>query len=497
MLLRLADGSGLETRHAFDLEPGQQVLFGRSPDADIVIPDQNRKVSSRHGRITCLDDGSLRGFDMASLNGTYLHGAALDTEIGGDLTDGDVLRVGDFELVLTLAAPEVADLAETAPPPGTDGNGWATDQEPAADAAPAVEAGPKGDAAWQELTPAGIPSGGAAAPALSAPADDRAPDPAAGPLMESLQRAYADALQQDSSPRLERIAGALASGLGAVPGERRAQVTETLLAELLERRGWPAGPSRAGAEQPPARAALPAESPAEPIGEARVAPATAQRAQSPARSGNGASDDSLPPVDLDKTQVDHLQLLALRLVPGARLTDAEQRARFMTLVAQLSESALDWMARGLEGRAVFGQEFGAEVTLVLQRSTNPLKGMSREDLQRYLLDWKESAPPDTRRRYLDGVLEDLHEHQVGVLAGVEEAVAGVLTRLSPERVEGLAAQQKAKGWTAATRSWQTYCQLHKELTEERSKLFHELISPAIQKGYLHRHGDRPGDAASP
>lgn len=471
VVLRLADGSGRETRLAFDLAPGQQVLFGRSPEAEIVIPDHNRKVSSRHGRIVCQPDGALRGYDLASLNGTYLHGNALDTEIGGELGDGDVLRVGDFELALAMA-PTAAfggggaavGLDQTAAPPGP---------EPASDAEVASNEGVGARRVRRAARPSSVV--------------------VAGPLREAVERAYADALQQDAASRSERIATALAAGLATVPADQRELATEALLDELLTGLDTASPPAAAKMDQAPGestgRAAAAAPAPVAPTPTASVSAASA-----PATIG--ATPSPTAPSSAGGT-VDHLQLLALRLVPGLQLLDGEQRARFMTLLAQVVEATLDWLARGLEGRAVFGQEFGAEVTLVFQRSTNPIKGMSRDELKRFLLDWTEASPPDTRRQYLDGVLEDLHDHQVGVLAGVEEAIVGVLTRLSPERVEGLASQQKAKGWTAAARSWQTYCQLHQELAEERTKLFHELISPAIQKGYLHRHGDRNGDAETP
>ncbi|MEZ6037375.1 MAG: type VI secretion system-associated FHA domain protein [Planctomycetota bacterium] len=481
VVLRLADGSGRETRFAFALEPGQQVLFGRSPDADIVIPDHNRKVSSRHGRIVCQPDGSLRGYDLASLNGTYLHGSALDTEIGGELTNGDELRVGDFQLLLAMAptaapcaAGAEAGLAQTAAPPGP---------EPARDA----------DAARSE----GVGARRVQRVARSSSVV------AAGPLREAVERAYADSLQQDASSRGERIAAALATGLATVPAEGRELATAALLDQFLTTTGAAGGADTddshtddshaddGRADDGPAANTAAAHGESAGAAAAAAIPATIDATPS-APDGSSALDSRVAP-----GSVDHLQLLALRLVPGMKLLDGEQRARFMTLLAQVVEATLDWLARGLEGRAVFGQEFGAEVTLVFQRSTNPLKGMSRDELKRYLLDCTEASPPDTRRQYLDGVLEDLHDHQVGVLAGVEEAIVGVLTRLSPERVEGLASQQKVKGWTAAARSWQTYCQLHQELAEERTKLFHELISPAIQKGYLHRHGDRNGDAETP
>ena len=184
---------------------------------------------------------------------------------------------------------------------------------------------------------------------------------------------------------------------------------------------------------------------------------------------------------------DALRELAQRLVPDQALDADDDAQRFAELLAQLCESCLRWLAKGLESRGVFAQEFGAEVTLVFQRSNNPLKSMDLPALTSYLLDWRGDPAPATRKRYLESVLQDLSEHQVAVLAGVKEAIQGIVTRMSPERVTALAKQ--ARGWTKAAKAWNTYRDLHAELRDEQNKLYNEMISPAIQKGYLQQHGE--------
>ncbi|CAN0502550.1 unnamed protein product, partial [Discosporangium mesarthrocarpum] len=82
---------------------------------------------------------------------------------------------------------------------------------------------------------------------------------------------------------------------------------------------------------------------------------------------------------------------------------------------------------------------------------------------------------------------DLSEHQVAVVAGVKEAITGIIDRLSPDRIEAMA--KSASGWTKAAKTWSAYCDLHAEMREEQNKLYNEMITPAIQKGYLHNHGN--------
>jgi predicted component of type VI protein secretion system len=182
-----------------------------------------------------------------------------------------------------------------------------------------------------------------------------------------------------------------------------------------------------------------------------------------------------------------LRELASQLVPDKTLESDEDFETLGKLLQQVCQSTLSWLAKALQSRGVFAEEFGAEVTLVFQRSNNPLKTMSFDDLREYLLDWQGKANAETRHYYLEAVLKDMSEHQVGIIAGVKEAVAGVFAKLSPTRIEKLA--ENAKGWSKGGKVWATYQQMHKELSEEQSKLFNEMITPAIQKGYLHQHGD--------
>ena len=68
----------------------------------------------------------------------------------------------------------------------------------------------------------------------------------------------------------------------------------------------------------------------------------------------------------------------------------------------------------------------------------------------------------------------------------------MVLRLSPEAIESLA--QKDAGWLTSkgAKAWDVYRQIYREVFEEKSKLFHEVISPAIRQGYLQFHQDDKG-----
>ncbi|MEK6588779.1 MAG: FHA domain-containing protein [Chloroflexota bacterium] len=71
-----------------------QVLIGRGPECDLVVPD--RQVSRQHALIRRTKNGyTLK--DLGSKNGTHLNGTPVEGEV--PLQDGDVIQIG---LVLRL-----------------------------------------------------------------------------------------------------------------------------------------------------------------------------------------------------------------------------------------------------------------------------------------------------------------------------------------------------------------------------------------------------------
>ncbi|HLQ36209.1 MAG TPA: type VI secretion system-associated FHA domain protein [Planctomycetota bacterium] len=212
-----------------------------------------------------------------------------------------------------------------------------------------------------------------------------------------------------------------------------------------------------------------------------------------ARAGAGDSGGSSGVgEELLQAGFSELQRLAQSLVAERQFTSAKDIARFAQLVQAFFQLTLRWVVQCMQARAEFENQFGAEVTMVFQRSNNPLKGLEPEDLGKNLLDWSGDRDITAVRNQLEGVYRDLTQHQLGLLVGVKEAIAAVMARLSPEAIETLA--QKDAGWLTSkgAKAWEVYRQIYRELLEEKSKLFHEVISPAIRQGYLQSHQDGSG-----
>lgn len=211
-----------------------------------------------------------------------------------------------------------------------------------------------------------------------------------------------------------------------------------------------------------------------------------------ARLGDNAPSDPVAAAGTTPPGLaEQLRRLAESLVPGVALTDAGDAVKFVDLARGFLTAVLRWLAQCIEARSEFEEQFGAEVTMVFERSNNPLKTMGPEQLGKYLFDWSAARQAEVVQNQLDHLLRDLSQHQLGLLMGAKEAVAALLQRLAPEAIEAIA--QKDASWLTSkgAKAWEIYRQIHREFREERSKLFHEVVSPAIRQGYLASHDGTP------
>ncbi len=106
LTLRNAEAAPEGMERQFTVE-GDGALIGRSKNCDWHLPDASNIVSSRHAEIRRDEAGYL--LKDISTNGTFLNGAAERMPPEHRLADGDVLRIGPYEIVAAVTAP--------APPP--------------------------------------------------------------------------------------------------------------------------------------------------------------------------------------------------------------------------------------------------------------------------------------------------------------------------------------------------------------------------------------------
>jgi two-component system cell cycle response regulator len=93
--------SGPQFGEVFDLAPGQELLIGRSPDAQVCIRDEG--VSRRHATIV-VRDATARLVDVGSANGTWVDGRRVED---ATLADGTRFQVGAHTTVKFVHSDDI------------------------------------------------------------------------------------------------------------------------------------------------------------------------------------------------------------------------------------------------------------------------------------------------------------------------------------------------------------------------------------------------------
>ncbi len=214
----------------------------------------------------------------------------------------------------------------------------------------------------------------------------------------------------------------------------------------------------------------------------------------PSQSGAGSAEE------LPQAALGALREVSARFVGDDRFESAEEIRRFGELVGQTLDLLLEWLSRSLKGRAEFETSLSADLTRILSLEGNPVKKSGgKEEMGRFLLDWRGQRPLPPIRKALDDTFKDLTLHQLGLLAGLQEVVHAVLRRLAPQVVEGEAMERAGGGLarlflktSLAKRAWERYKRNYDSVFMENSRLFNEVIYPSLKKGYIDLHAKAAG-----
>jgi hypothetical protein len=190
-----------------------------------------------------------------------------------------------------------------------------------------------------------------------------------------------------------------------------------------------------------------------------------------------------------------MKQLSTQFLGADSFETAEQVERFSKQIMQTLESTLTWVSRSLKGRSEFENEFSADLTMVFSKEGNPLKTASGPaELGKYLLDWQSSRDLETSRDLLENAFKDLTMHQLGLVAGVQDCLKALLQQLDPKVLQHSVITENNSGFaklllsfTLSKKSWNKYSFRHRDLFENNSKLFNELIYPELRKGYIGHH----------
>lgn len=159
----------------------------------------------------------------------------------------------------------------------------------------------------------------------------------------------------------------------------------------------------------------------------------------------------------------------------------------MRQLGQLLRESTKGTVELLAARAALKREVRADVTTILASANNSLKfSPSVEVALQYLLGPKMMGfmPPVESMR---DAFDDLKAHQLGVMAGMKAALAGVLERFDPKVVEGkLSAGSALSNLIPSSRKarlWELFQELYQKLATEAEEDFNTLFGAAFLKAY--------------
>jgi type VI secretion system protein ImpI len=150
---------------------------------------------------------------------------------------------------------------------------------------------------------------------------------------------------------------------------------------------------------------------------------------------------------------------------NVEVTSSDDRQKLLILAAELLRLSIGGLTRSLQNRAASQKELRLPVTTIEVSGNNPLK--FSPSLQTALNHLFSKRSPDALHpcEAINQAFNDLHSHHLGLLAGSRAAMAALLDRLSPAKVQERLNATGSFKFNKELKLWRTYTKLHSEITE--------------------------------
>jgi type VI secretion system protein len=414
--------------------------IGRSPDNDWVLPDPDRYISSHHAKVSFRAGNWI--LEDTSTNGVFVNDAETPLSEAGfhKLVDGDRLRLGDYELLVSI------DERNDFPP---DASG----QMPAPNLARPVKrpSSPFGDDLGEDLDLSALLTGG------TPPASSLAEEPF------ELSNAYGVEvpLIPDPPPPQRESAGSL---IGALADE---------------------APKTAAGKTPPDWHLA-----TRPLDRKQVAALQAATKRDPDSLSRGAHGSK----ELDAGVEAFCR--GIGIDPGS--LSGEAHAAMLTMAGQMLREMAVSLMDSLQARSDLKSKMHLGQTTIQPGENNPFKfSTSVDDAVRKLLDGHNS-------RYLGPVeairesFNDLKTHQAAMNSAMQTAVDAMLDRLEPtdlqERFDRGLKRGSLLGAANKIKYWELYAEFYQVLNQRDEAGLPTVFSEEFAKAYADHSSDpRPGN----
>ncbi len=161
--------------------------------------------------------------------------------------------------------------------------------------------------------------------------------------------------------------------------------------------------------------------------------------------------------------------------------------QFMSAVGQLLRESTQGSLNLLLARTLTKREVRADLTMIAPRENNPLK--FSPNVEAALVHLLSSQKPGfmAPRQAIRDANNDLLSHQFGVMAGMRAALAGVLERFDPVKLEKRITQKTMIDSLVPTnrkaKLWDLFAERYSEISFEAEEDFHVLFGKEFLRAY--------------
>ena len=421
---------------------GDRLTVGRSTENDLVLPDPEKYLSNRH----CVLERRGRDYVLldVSTNGTFLNYQPDRLDAAPTpLSQGDVILVGKFELVVDIKATLIDAPATELPPledvrgPITENHGPVPDVELLGPAANDDEAG---DFLNDLLGGADMPKNGAAVFDDGSSAPDHVPATSA----------------HFAAPR---TSGQL------IPDDWFDSVVSP-----------DASPADHEPTQPPsaARSVPPPPPVSDPAPQPRMAKAAIAKPAARPSSAPKAQDDAILRAFLEGIGATHMDL------------PPEEAEELMRRTGRIMAAMIGGLRDILMTRAALKSEIRVARTMISAQGNNPLKfSVSTEQAIEALL--KSSVPGyQEPERAVEEAMRDIKAHEIATMSGMEAALKDLLAQFAPDQLADRIAQQNglaSRLGSRKARAWDAYEKHYTDIASATENDFQSTFGKEFSRAY--------------
>ena len=431
--------------------------IGRATDNDWILPDPDRYVSSHHAKVSFRAGEWL--LEDTSTNGVFINGSDTPASVEGTYTlkDGDRLRMGEYELIVSIDDRNdfSPDASGQIPAPRRVRNASLGAKATAAAAAPKVV-----EDLGEELDITDLLSESLIQPALPPPPRSVDPPMTSFELTQALGLDIEPARPAASATTTRPQRSGFSSLLEAQPADdaqaRKAAEDWQMQTRPYDRRTMTALTSPAALVRPE-----------------KAEPERPKRADSPSLEPSSGIEAFCRGAGID---------------PSSLPVDAQ--SALLTLAGQMVREVVLGLMDTLKGRADLKSRLRLSQTTIQPGENNPLKfSASVDEAVRKLLDPHGS-------RYLGPIesirdsFADLRLHQTALVAAIQAAIDEFMNRIEPgelqERFDRGLKRGPLLGATNKMKYWELYGEFYQALNQRNEQGLPTLFAEELSRTYAER-----------